>query len=75
MKNSISCAFSEPATSLKGVKGEACNVTHCQAPKSAHHYNRITQAWYCLDCATRIERAAKSDGMSFYSDLGEACDE
>lgn len=58
----------------KGLKGQNCNVTHCQAPNSAHHYNRVTQAWYCIDCAMRIEESARRDGMSFYDDLKGALD-
>lgn len=53
----------------KGLKGKNCNVTHCQAPESAHYYNRVTQAWYCEECATRIENSAQRDGMTFFNDL------
>jgi hypothetical protein len=68
-KISPSVEFPKPATALKGVQGENCNVTHCQAPKSAFHFNSVTKAWYCRSCAARIESAAKCDGMSFYSDI------
>jgi hypothetical protein len=53
----------------KGKKGENCNVTACQKPKSAHHYNNIMHAYYCRECATEIQRFAVMDGMSFYDDL------
>jgi hypothetical protein len=53
----------------KGVKGGPCNVTHCQKPESAHHYNKIMKAYYCRECAERIEAAAKVGGISFYDDL------
>lgn len=67
-------AFPKPCVAGKGLKGQNCNVTHCQAPNSAHHYNRVTHAWYCIDCAMRIEKSARLDGMSFYDDLKEALD-
>ena len=53
----------------KGVQGENCNVTACQAPKSAFHYNHVMRKWYCRECATKIQHAAKMAGMSFYDDL------
>jgi len=65
----IQVLFPKAHEADKGKQGKNCNVTHCQEPNSAHHYNRITQAWYCRDCAERIERCAKADGMSFFSDL------
>lgn len=53
----------------KGIQGQNCNVTHCQEPESAHFYNRVTHAWYCRQCATRIEQSAQRDGMSLFDDL------
>lgn len=43
-----------PNTSGKGLEGQNCNVTACQLPDSAHHYNKWTHAYYCIDCATDI---------------------
>ncbi len=54
----------------KGVKGENCNVTACQKPKSAHHYNSATKAYYCKSCAMKIEAAAIVHDVSFYEGLG-----
>ena len=56
----------------KGKQGQNCNVTACQAPNSANHYNTAMQAWYCRRCATDIEHWANVDGNSFFSDLVEA---
>jgi len=56
-------------TAGKGKQGENCNVTHCQKPKSAKHYNKVMCAWYCYECATKIEAVARRDGQSFYDDL------
>ena len=53
----------------KGKQGLNCNVTACQAPDSAHHYNTVMQAWYCRRCAEDIEYWANKDGNSFYNDL------
>ena len=53
-------------TENKGKQGENCNVTHCQKPKSAHHYNKVMHAWYCIQCATDIEEYANKDGLSFF---------
>lgn len=66
--------FPKPVEPGKGLKGQNCNVTHCQAPNSANHYNKVMRAWYCIDCATRIERSAQQDGLSFYDDLESAKD-
>jgi len=54
---------------VKGLEGGSCNVTACQSPHSAHYYNRVMDAWYCLDCATEIERFARFDGMSLFDNL------
>ena len=53
----------------KGFKGKNCNVTHCQKPESAKHFNRVTRAWYCFECASRIEASANLDGNSWFTDL------
>lgn len=53
----------------KGLKGQNCNRTACQRPNSAHHFNRVMNAHYCIDCAQMIEAAANSDGESFYTDI------
>ena len=42
----------------KGDEGGSCNRTSCQAPDSAHYYNKMTQRWYCLECAGRINASA-----------------
>lgn len=62
----------KPITVGKGVKGLNCNVTHCQKPESAHHFNRVMRKWYCVDCAEKIEASANRDGASFFSDLPSA---
>lgn len=53
----------------KGKQGLNCNVTACQKPNSAHYYNTVMRAWYCRDCAERIEYAANRGGNSFYPEL------
>lgn len=42
----------------KGKQGENCNRTACQEPKSAHFFNKATNAWYCEECAYKIEASA-----------------
>lgn len=61
--------MSKEITEGKGKRGENCNVTHCQEPKSAYYYNHVMDAFYCRRCAMRIQRAAKNEGLSFYNDL------
>lgn len=39
--------------SLKGKKGENCNVEACQSP-GAWWYNKPMRAYYCTRCARRI---------------------
>lgn len=58
----------EPKAPLpgKGLEGQNCNVTQCQKPNSAHHFNTVMRAWYCLECAEKIEYWANKDGNSFY---------
>ena len=56
-------------TEGKGKKGLNCNVTHCQKPNSAHYFNKVMKAYYCLKCATDIEAAANKSGCSFYDGL------
>lgn len=56
----------------KGLEGKNCNRTACQAPDSAHFFNKITQAWYCFNCASLIEAAANKDDLSFYENLPKA---
>lgn len=53
----------------KGKQGLNCNVTACQRPDSANHYNKVMHAWYCRGCAEDIERWAKVDGMSLFDNL------
>jgi hypothetical protein len=45
-----------PNRADKGVRGGACNVTACQLPDSADWYNHSTQRWYCVTCATELNR-------------------
>lgn len=61
----------EPAgpTPGKGKEGQNCNVTSCQKPDSAHHFNTVMKAWYCRECAEKIEYWAKVDGMSFFEGI------
>jgi hypothetical protein len=63
--------YPKPETAGKGKKGENCNVTHCQKPESAFYYNRVMNAWYCEDCALKIEASANAQGNSFYDNLEE----
>ena len=51
---------------LKGVRGECCHVTACQAVNSAHHRNSANQKWYCVSCARNIENVAQRRGDSFF---------
>jgi ribosomal protein L37AE/L43A len=56
----------------KGKQGENCNRTACQEPKSAHFYNTATRAWYCEDCAYKIEASARHfDKTSLFEGLDE----
>ena len=57
----------KPVGQGKGLKGENCNRTACQAP-GAYWYNHSTQAYYCRTCADLINRANRHD--SFVRDLG-----
>jgi hypothetical protein len=45
----------------KGLEGQNCNVTACQKPESAHHYNEAMSKWYCLECAQKIQYWALYD--------------
>jgi hypothetical protein len=45
----------------KGLEGQNCNVTACQKPDSAHHYNKVMHKWYCLECAEKIQYWALID--------------
>lgn len=66
---SIGC-FTNPertATPGKGLKGENCNVAACQKPNSADYYNRYMAAWYCRECAVKIETVARRDGMTMFN--------
>lgn len=53
----------------KGLKGLNCNVTACQAPDSAHHYNTTMHAWYCRRCAEDIQYWAKKSGFELFEGL------
>ena len=44
-----------PDPALKGKLGGNCNVTACQAP-GAYAWSLNNQAWYCDDCARRLNR-------------------
>lgn len=65
------CSQYEPnaPTPGKGLEGQNCNVTACQKPNSAHHFNNVMKAYYCLECAQKIEYWANKDGMSFYEGI------
>lgn len=41
---------------MKGIKNGSCNRTTCQAPESAVYFNHSTTAWYCAECADKINR-------------------
>lgn len=53
----------------KGEQGQRCNVTQCQEPDSAHHYNNVMHKWYCKPCAEKIEYWANKDGNSFFDGI------
>jgi hypothetical protein len=57
----------KPVGTGKGVKGENCNRTACQAP-GAYWYNHSTQAYYCGTCADLINSTNRRD--TFVRDLG-----
>lgn len=59
----------KPNTPGKGLEGQNCNVTQCQKPDSAHHFNNVMKAWYCLECAQEIQYFANKDGFSFYDGI------
>lgn len=54
---------------LKGRQGGCCNVTQCQKPDSAVHYNNGTHAWYCRSCALDIHSANRFDDFVLFDDL------
>lgn len=53
----------------KGKEGLNCNVTACQRPNSARHFNTVMEAWYCRRCAEDIQYWSRKDGMSLFNDL------
>ena len=55
-----------PITEGKGLEGQNCNRTACQEPNSAHYYNTGTKAYYCLECAMKINRSALRDGYDLF---------
>lgn len=61
--------MSKEITEGKGKWGLNCNVTHCQRPNSAYYYNHVMDAYYCRQCAVKIQRSAVAQGLSFYNDL------
>ena len=67
--------FPKPITPGKGLRGENCNVTHCQKPNSAEYFHATMRAWYCKKCALRLERVARSHGMSFFHVLSKEMDD
>ncbi len=50
----------KPVGTGKGVKGENCNRTACQAP-GAYYYNHSTHAYYCKVCADLINAGNRND--------------
>lgn len=52
----------------KGLKGQRCNRTACQAP-GAYWYNHSTRAYYCGTCADLIN-AVNTPADSYVRDLG-----
>ncbi len=53
-----------PTEPLPGKGDTLCNRTACQKPISGGRwYNRITEAFYCADCARRINASSISGGM------------
>lgn len=47
----------------KGMENGSCNRQNCQDP-GATWYNRVTDAWYCFDCAMRINASPFMPGDS-----------
>lgn len=54
---------------LKGKKNGCCNVTQCQKPDSAVHFNNGTHAWYCRSCALDIHHANRFDEFRLFDDI------
>lgn len=44
----------------KGQQNGSCNVQNCQ-DSGATWYNRVMDAWYCPECAMRINHAQRSN--------------
>lgn len=57
----------KPVLEGKGLKGQRCNRTACQA-EGAYWYNHSTRAYYCGTCADIINAANGKD--SYVIDLG-----
>ena len=56
---------------MKGDYNEECNRTACTTPQ-ALWYNRSTRAWYCRDCAEKINRANEAECRRLYG-VGLLC--
>lgn len=52
----------------KGVFGGACNVTACQLPDSATWFNHSTRKYYCVTCATELNRVNHDFRQMFNKD-------
>lgn len=50
-----------PNKADKGQRLGSCNVTRCQRP-GAYWWNKGSRAWYCTDCARRINDIPLPDG-------------
>ena len=54
--------MSENTTKTKGK--ELCNRTACQTDENVYMFNATMDAYYCVDCATAINKG--SEGHSFH---------
>lgn len=52
----------DPLKADKGLKDGSCNRRTCQAP-GATWWNKGTGAYYCKDCARKINSACRFDGF------------
>jgi hypothetical protein len=54
-----------PEVKEKGIKGGNCNRRDCQKP-GAVYYNQSTRAYYCRECAIKINRLNREDALRLF---------
>lgn len=54
-------AYPKPTHPLKGKKNGACNRSACQSTVHVVFYNQSTMAYYCAECAKKINDANRLD--------------